>query len=84
MEALSCPHFVDNSGHYYNISEKEKRMKQVKTSIRFFNKVAVRARWDEETLSRWYSATDIIQTLGTVELVELCINAMCLHSVLSI
>ncbi len=54
MEALSCPHFVDNS------------------------------RWDEETLSWWYSATDIIQTLGTVELVELCINAMCLHSVLSI
>lgn len=64
METLSCPHFVDNSGHYYyNRSEKEKQMKQVKTSIRFFNKVAVRARWDEETLSWWYSATDIIQTL---------------------
>jgi len=31
-----------------------------KTSIRFFNKVPVRARWDEETTSWWYAATDLV------------------------
>lgn len=34
-----------------------------KTSIRFFNNVAVRARWDDETFSWWYSANDIIAAI---------------------
>ena len=34
-----------------------------KTSIRFFNNVAVRARWDDETNSWWYSANDIIAAI---------------------
>ena len=33
---------------------------KTKTSIRFFNTVPVRARWDEETSSWWYAATDLI------------------------
>lgn len=32
-----------------------------KTSIRFFNKTPVRARWDEQTSSWWYAATDLIE-----------------------
>lgn len=36
---------------------------QTKTSIRFFNKKAVRARWDDSTVSWWYVATDIIAAL---------------------
>lgn len=36
---------------------------QTKTSIRFFNKKAVRARWDDTTDSWWYAATDIIDAL---------------------
>ena len=36
---------------------------QTKTSIRFFNKKAVRARWDDSTNSWWYAATDIIDAL---------------------
>lgn len=35
----------------------------VKTSIRFFNKKGVRARWDEETTTWWYAATDIVDAL---------------------
>lgn len=34
-----------------------------KISIRFFNKKPVRAKWDEETVSWWYAATDIINAL---------------------
>lgn len=34
-----------------------------KTSIRFFNKQRVRARWDDETLSWWYAAVDLIGAL---------------------
>lgn len=34
-----------------------------KTSIRFFNKLPVRARWNDEDNSWWYSATDIITVL---------------------
>lgn len=37
---------------------------QTKTSIRFFNKNAVRARWDDDTNSWWYVATDIIEALS--------------------
>lgn len=37
---------------------------QVKTSIRFFNKNAVRARWDDNTNSWWYVATDVIEALS--------------------
>ena len=33
---------------------------KTKTSIRFFNKVPVRARWDEQDMSWWYVATDLI------------------------
>ena len=36
-----------------------KEMK-TKTSIRFFNNVPVRARWDDQTSSWWYAATDLI------------------------
>lgn len=36
---------------------------QAKTSIRFFNNKAVRARWDDTTSSWWYAATDIIEAL---------------------
>ena len=36
---------------------------KAKTSIRFFNNNAVRARWDHETESWWYVATDIIDAL---------------------
>ena len=32
-----------------------------KTSIRYFNKVPVRARWDDETTSWWYAATDLVK-----------------------
>ena len=34
-----------------------------KTSIRFFNKIPVRARWDDETSSWWYAATDLVKAL---------------------
>lgn len=34
-----------------------------KTSIRFFNKQRVRARWDDESLSWWYAAVDLIGAL---------------------
>lgn len=34
-----------------------------KTSIRYFNKKAVRARWDIETTTWWYAATDLISAL---------------------
>lgn len=34
-----------------------------KTSIRFFNNNRVRARWDEETSSWWYAATDVVDAL---------------------
>lgn len=34
-----------------------------KTSIRFFNKKRVRARWDEETTMWWYAATDVVDAL---------------------
>ena len=37
-------------------------MKQ-KTSIRFFNNVPIRAIWDEESLSWWYSAVDLIKAI---------------------
>lgn len=37
---------------------------QSKTSIRFFNKNAVRARWDTLSDSWWYVATDIIEALA--------------------
>lgn len=33
---------------------------RTKTSIRFFNKTPVRARWDDQTLSWWYVATDLV------------------------
>ena len=33
---------------------------KTKTSIRFFNNVPVRARWDDPTSSWWYAATDLI------------------------
>ncbi len=39
---------------------------RTKTSIRYFNSIPVRARWDEETSQWWYSATDItIALTGT-------------------
>ena len=34
-----------------------------KTSIRFFNKKRVRARWNEETTMWWYAATDVVDAL---------------------
>lgn len=34
-----------------------------KTSIRFFNKKRVRARWDEGTTMWWYAATDVVDAL---------------------
>lgn len=37
-------------------------MKQ-KTPIRFFNNVPIRAIWDEESLSWWYSAVDLINAI---------------------
>ncbi len=37
---------------------------KTKTSIRFFNKKAVRARWDTESNSWWYAATDIVEALA--------------------
>ena len=37
---------------------------KAKTSIRYFNNTAVRARWDDETTSWWYVATDIIEALS--------------------
>lgn len=37
-------------------------MKQ-KTSIRFFNNVPIRTIWDEESLSWWYSAVDLINAI---------------------
>ena len=33
----------------------------VKTSVRFFNKVPVRARWDDKSKSWWYCSVDLIQ-----------------------
>ena len=32
-----------------------------KTSIRFFNKVPVRARWDDDNSCWWYAATDVVK-----------------------
>ena len=37
---------------------------KAKTSIRYFNNTAVRARWDDDTTSWWYVATDIIEALA--------------------
>ena len=37
---------------------------KAKTSIRLFNNTAVRARWDDDTTSWWYVATDIIEALA--------------------
>ena len=37
-------------------------MKQ-KTSIRFFNNFPIRAVWEEESLSWWYSAVDLIRAI---------------------
>ena len=37
---------------------------KAKTSVRLFNHTAVRARWDDETTSWWYVATDIIEALA--------------------
>ena len=37
---------------------------KAKTSVRLFNHTAVRARWDDETISWWYVATDIIEALA--------------------
>ena len=37
---------------------------KAKTSIRYFNNTAVRARWDDETTSWWYVATDIVEALA--------------------
>lgn len=34
-----------------------------KTSIRFFNKKPVRARWDDESLAWWYAASDLVNAL---------------------
>lgn len=34
-----------------------------KTSIRFFNKQRVRARWDDESLCWWYAAVDLVDAL---------------------
>lgn len=34
-----------------------------KTSIRFFNKKRVRARWNEETTMWWYAAKDVVDAL---------------------
>ena len=35
----------------------------VKTSIRFFDSVPVRARWSDEDKNWWYAATDVVQAL---------------------
>ncbi len=45
---------------YNLLMDKEK---QTKTSIRFFNKKPVRARWSDNTLSWWYVATDLMDAL---------------------
>ena len=34
-----------------------------KTSIRFFNNNRVRARWEDESASWWYAATDVVNAL---------------------
>ena len=36
----------------------------IKTSIRFFDNIPVRAVWDEETSLWWLCAVDIIEALG--------------------
>ncbi len=36
---------------------------RAKTSIRFFNNKKVRARWEDDTSSWWYAATDVINAL---------------------
>ena len=38
--------------------------KRIKTSIRFFNDVAVRSIWDDESSKWWFSAVDISQALS--------------------
>ena len=35
----------------------------IKTSIRFYNSVPVRARWSDDDKTWWYAATDVIQAL---------------------
>ena len=35
----------------------------IKTSIRFFDFVPVRARWSDDDSNWWYAATDVIQAL---------------------
>jgi len=37
---------------------------KAKTSIRFFNKVPVRARWDDTTSTWWYAATDLVSAFA--------------------
>ena len=37
---------------------------KAKTSIRFFNKVPVRARWDDTTSAWWYAATDLVSAFA--------------------
>lgn len=36
----------------------------VKTSIRFFNNVAVRSVWDEDTSKWWLCSVDVIESLA--------------------
>ena len=36
---------------------------KTKTSIRFFNNHKVRARWEDESASWWYAATDVVNAL---------------------
>ena len=43
-----------------SIIELEVDEMRTKTSIRFFNTIPVRARWDEATSSWWYAAADLI------------------------
>lgn len=36
---------------------------EIKTSIRFYNSIPVRARWSDDDDTWWYAATDVIQAL---------------------
>lgn len=43
--------------------DKDDQLMIAKTSIRFFNKQRVRARWDDESLCWWYAAVDLVDAL---------------------
>ena len=50
-------------GNYTRAKDLHKEVKMIKTSIRFFDNIPVRAVWDDETSKWWFCAVDIAEAL---------------------